>query len=463
MGSGQSPATTHQVNKVELPAWVNEASQENYNLAKDIAGRPLEQYSGQTVAGPSGMTTTGYDLIRSNVGATSPLYDKAAGVLDKSTGLLDKSAGLTDRATGLYDKAASTLDTTSPLYNKATGVFDAARGVQGEAADIFRSTAGPLDINQFLNPYTGEVEQRAIANAELAQKKGMLNISDSARKSGAFGGSRHGVAEGVATGEGTRAIGDLSAQLRKAGLDFATSTAIADRSGRQAAGSGLLGVGTGLTNTGMGHLATAGGIRDTAAGYGSAGAGMLGAAGAAGNAAAGLRDTATGYGNVATGRQAAGQQDITNLLAGGQSEQAQGQREIDALMKQFYEKRDYPLEGLNTRLAALGMSPYGRTETTNKTATSEEKGPDWATLGLGVLKTVPALWAMSDREAKTDIEKVSGGDVPMYAYRYKGDPKTYPKVVGPMAQDIQKKVPSAVKKVGKRKVVDYSNLMEVLS
>jgi hypothetical protein len=51
----------------------------------------------------------------------------------------------------------------------------------------------------------------------------------------------------------------------------------------------------------------------------------------------------------------------------------------------------------------------------------------------------------------------------MYAYRYKGDPKTYPKVVGPMAQDIQKKVPSAVKKIGKRKVVNYSNLMEVLS
>jgi hypothetical protein len=213
----------------------------------------------------------------------------------------------------------------------------------------------------------------------------------------------------------------------------------------------------------MGHLATAGGIRDTAAGYGSAGAGMLGAAGAAGNAAAGLRDTATGYGNVAAGRQAAGQQDITNLLTGGGAEQAQGQREIDAAMKQFYEKRDYPLESLNTRLAALGMSPYGRTETTNKTATSEEKGIDWPTLGLGVLKTVPALWAMSDRDAKTDIEKVSDGDIPMYAYRYKGDPKTYPKVVGPMAQDIQKKVPSAVKKVGKRKVVDYSNLMEALS
>jgi hypothetical protein len=51
----------------------------------------------------------------------------------------------------------------------------------------------------------------------------------------------------------------------------------------------------------------------------------------------------------------------------------------------------------------------------------------------------------------------------MYSYRYKGDPKSYPKVVGPMAQDIEKKYPSAVKKVGKYKTIDINNLMEVLS
>jgi hypothetical protein len=28
--------------------------------------------------------------------------------------------------------------------------------------------------------------------------------------------------------------------------------------------------------------------------------------------------------------------------------------------------------------------------------------------------------------------------LPIYAYRYKGDPKTYPKVVGPMAEDVGK-------------------------
>lgn len=449
MSGGQSPATTQQINKVELPAWVNQASESNYNLAKDIAGRPLEQYGGPQVAPPSSMTTDAYDLIRKSIGAGSPLYDKASG-------MLDKSAGLIDQASPLYGKATSTLDATAPLYDKATGAFDAARGVQGEAADIYRSTAGPLDISHFLNPYTSEVEKNAIANAELSRDKGQLDIAAKGRAAGAFGGSRGDIEAAVARGEADRGIGDLSAQLRKAGIDFATNTAIADRSGRQAAGAGLLGVGSGLINTGTGHLATAGGMRDTAAGYGNTAAGILSASGAAGN-------TATGYGNLANTRAAADQRDITNLMTGGQQDQAQKQAEINALMKQFYEKRDYPLEGLNTRLAALGMSPYGRTETTDKTATSENKGTDWATVGLGVLKTIPALVAMSDREAKTDIEKISDGNIPMYAYRYKGDPKTYPKVVGPMAQDIEKIVPSAVKKIGKRKTVNYGNLMEALS
>jgi len=69
---------------------------------------------------------------------------------------------------------------------------------------------------------------------------------------------------------------------------------------------------------------------------------------------------------------------------------------------------------------------------------------------------------MSDRNMKTDIEKITDGPVPLYAYRYKSDPKTYPKVVGPMAQDVEKKFPSSVKKFGGKRVIDINNLMEAL-
>jgi hypothetical protein len=402
---GSTPATTQQTSKVELPAWVNEASQANYGLAQQIAGRPLEQYTGQQVASPGAMTTQGYDQIQKSIGSTDPLYAKATGMLDQTGG----------------------------QFAKATGAYDAATGVQNEAANIYRGTAGPLDVQKYLNPYTQEVEQRAIGNAETALDKQLTAQRLGANAAAGFGGSRGEVGNAVLGAEGVRGIGDLSAQLRKQGFDTAWTTGLADRASQQAAGAGLLGVGQGLQGSGAGYLGTA----------------------------AGMQNAATGYGNTAAGMKAAQGQDIASLLQGGQQQQTQQQNELNAAMKQFYEKRDYPVEGLNMRLAALGMSPYGKTETTNKTATSEDKGPDWASILLGGAK-IGAQMYMSDRSTKTDIKKLTDGPVPLYAYRYKGDPKSYPKVVGPMAQDIEKVRPSAVKKVGKYKTVDINNLLEVL-
>ena len=62
----------------------------------------------------------------------------------------------------------------------------------------------------------------------------------------------------------------------------------------------------------------------------------------------------------------------------------------------------------------------------------------------------------SDREDKTDIEPL-GHDpesgLMIHAYRYKGDPKSYPKTVGPMAQDVEKQDPSAVQSIGGHKII----------
>ena len=214
---GSTPAKTDQVSKVELPAWVNEASQANYGLAQQIAGRPLEQYTGQQVASPGAMTTQGYDQIQKSIGSTDPLYAKATGMLDQTGG----------------------------QFAKATGAYDAAIGVQNEAANIYRGTAGPLDVQKYLNPYTQEVEQRAIGNAETALDKQLTAQRLGANAAAGFGGSRGEVGNAVLGAEGVRGIGDLSAQLRKQGFDTAWTTGLADRASQQAAGAGLLGVGQG--------------------------------------------------------------------------------------------------------------------------------------------------------------------------------------------------------------------------
>ena len=75
---------------------------------------------------------------------------------------------------------------------------------------------------------------------------------------------------------------------------------------------------------------------------------------------------------------------------------------------------------------------------------------------LGGLAKYAGGAMLSDREDKTDIEKL-GKDpetgLDSYAYRYKSDPKTYPKTVGPMAQDIEKRYPGAVRKIGGHRVI----------
>jgi hypothetical protein len=70
-------------------------------------------------------------------------------------------------------------------------------------------------------------------------------------------------------------------------------------------------------------------------------------------------------------------------------------------------------------------------------------------LGLGMAGL--GMFGGSDRRMKTDIARVGKSrrtGLPLYAYRYKGDPKTHPKVIGPMAQDIEKKFPGATQRVG---------------
>jgi len=357
MSSG-SPAQSTQVNKVELPAWVNQASESNYQLAKNISDRPYVPYTGQTVADPSALTTQGYGMLANAVGGSQPLY--------------------------------------------------------GEAADLYRSSAGPLDIQKYLNPYTSEVETNAISRARDELTRQMSINADSAGKASAVGGSRFGVQQGVTQAEGVRGIGDLSAQLRSSGFNTAASLAQQEQARKSGAAQGLL--------------------------------------------------------STASGLQGSNLADIQALLSAGGMDQAQQQKILDSLRAEFERAQSYPTEQLNLRLASLGMSPYGKTETGMKTATAEKPATDWATVALGGAKAFPGvvsglsgLLALSDRNTKTDIKKLTDGDIPMYSYRYKDDPKSYPKIVGPMAQDIEKKYPSAVKKVGRYKTIDLNNLLEVLS
>lgn len=64
------------------------------------------------------------------------------------------------------------------------------------------------------------------------------------------------------------------------------------------------------------------------------------------------------------------------------------------------------------------------------------------------------LGNLSDPKDKTDVEKLGeAGGLPIYAYRYKGDAKNTQKVVGPMADDVEKKYPGSTFGIGGHRII----------
>jgi len=80
-------------------------------------------------------------------------------------------------------------------------------------------------------------------------------------------------------------------------------------------------------------------------------------------------------------------------------------------------------------------------------AQSQEMG---GLFGLGG-SLLGGLGKLSDPKDKTDVQKL--GDSGMAVFRYKGDPKTYPKVVGPMADEVEKSRPGSTFGIGGHRII----------
>jgi hypothetical protein len=300
-----------------------------------------------------------------------------------------------------------------------------AGDVAGYTPQNFLSGPG---IGAYMNPYLQNVEQAALGNLDQAYKQTLNTIGDRAINAGAFGGSRQGVAEGVAASETARQMGDLSAQIRAQGYGQAADMMQSDMD------RALQGEQLNLQGAGM-------------------------------------------QGDLATAGQAAYLQSIQSALAAGQLTQAQAQALLDQAENQYNAMRNVPLEQLNIRLAALGGTQVPTSSTqTSRTPTSGSPvgsalggaltGAQIGSMIPGVGTAIGAIGGglvglFSDERAKTNIEPL-GIDgmtgLPMYAYDYKSDVERAqmngapmpPKRVGPMAQDMPDDM---VDEIGGRKVI----------
>jgi len=97
--------------------------------------------------------------------------------------------------------------------------------VYGQAAQQYNMAAAGPNIGQFMNPYTQNVVNRSIADIGSAQQSAMNQLGAQASAAGAFGGSRHGVAEAQTNAGFIKQIGDTTANLNQQGFNTALGAA----------------------------------------------------------------------------------------------------------------------------------------------------------------------------------------------------------------------------------------------
>lgn len=211
MGGGsdqQSSSQTQSVQQVQLPPWVNQAAEQNYAFAQDVAERPYQAYQGNLVADAGPQMTQAWDLAAN--AQNSP-------------------------ATAAYMTAASTPAMTVTPRSLAT-----------------------TNLQPYMNPYTSSVINTTLPLMQQQLQIAKGGIGDSAVGASAFGGSRQGVQEGTADAQGALNMANMASQLWGQNFSQAQSAAtgdisrdlqaqISNQSARQANINSMIAAGQGLS------------------------------------------------------------------------------------------------------------------------------------------------------------------------------------------------------------------------
>jgi hypothetical protein len=457
---GSTTSTTQSQQENQLPPWINTAAQQNYALAQNIATQPLQQYQGQEVAGVSPQMNQAWQTASTSGQPGASQYNAAqAGYL------------------GVLGQTPQNVTAAQSALAAPTTAAQATAAPNTTAAQAGLSSLAGTNLSPYMNPYTSSV-----INATLPLMQQQLGLSqnqqqNAANAANAYGGSRQAVQQGVTQAQGALNMGEMAASLNQA--NFAQAQAAGEFDVGQANQMGQFNANqanvVGMNNQTLAdQIAQSNAAQANAVGtYNQGQANQMGQFNATAQNQAALANQAAqqnqgqlnlaaagGLGSLGNAAQQAQLQNYGEQLSAGSMEQQQAQNQINADIANYQQAWQYPYTQLGVLQSALGMTPY-ETATQGQSTTQTQSSPNLmqaATSGLqmlgglfnpsqGLMSSLSgAAGGLSDRRMKTDIAKV--GDHPagvgIYSYRYKGDPKSYPKVVGPMAEDVMKIAPHAV-------------------
>lgn len=202
-----------------IPEWLTAASQKGISAATDLLNNPGQTYTGEMTAGLNGIQNAVGMGLGNLVGQAAPYFNAAGNAI---------SGGM-----------QAPMEVASGTYKN---------GLQG--------------ISDYMNPYINTVVNSVQGLSDQNLNRALTQTGDQAISSKAFGGSRHGVQEGVATAQNNLNTNNLVANLLNTGYNNATNlmgqdisnTLTADRSNQGAFQnwmSNLLNGGNALSKLGM--------------------------------------------------------------------------------------------------------------------------------------------------------------------------------------------------------------------
>jgi hypothetical protein len=210
--------------------------------------------------------------------------------------------GLSEGQKKAITSAIGGIGAYSPYLQKGSEAIGQGIGAVGTGLGTIGSAIGqtaqagfdPSSYQQFMNPFMEDVIQKQYQDIADQGQIQQNQLGAGAVRSGAFGGSRQGIAEGEIAANVLDQQARTGAQLRSAGFQQAQNLAQqqAQQQLRQAQLTGQLGQTTGALGQTVGQLGTA-----------TAGLGQLG--------------------------QQMGVQDVNTLLGVGGLQQQQGQKQLD--------------------------------------------------------------------------------------------------------------------------------------
>lgn len=203
----------------------------------------------------------------------------------------------------------SSSGATAQPFNVNTAASQGLQSAMGTTA-AGQGFYSPAMAGAYMNPYTQNVTQSALNTMNQARQSALNDIGAQATRSGAFGGSRHGLVESQANKDFMTQAGQLAGNLQYQGYNQALQQASADQQMRMNAAQQL----GGLANLGFGM----------------------------------------------------GQTINQNLAQQGALQQALQQMALDKASQQYQGYTQSPYTALSAATSALGATPYSQTQTSSQ-------------------------------------------------------------------------------------------------